>query len=48
MILCNTRIGFKFLPSETCKRAFARMNGYVIVDAILFEMAAKRNVSRDE
>jgi hypothetical protein len=29
-------------------RAFARMKGYVIVDAILFDTAANRNVSRDE
>ena len=26
-------------------RAFARMKGYVIVDAILFDNAPKRNVS---
>ena len=41
-------MGFKSLRSETCMRAFARMKGYVIVEAILFEMAAKRNVSRGE
>jgi hypothetical protein len=29
-------------------RAFARMKGYVNVDAILFETAAKRKVSREE
>jgi hypothetical protein len=29
-------------------RALARMKGYVTVEAILFEMAAKRKVSRDE
>lgn len=48
IILLRTRIGDKFLRSETCMRAFARMKGYVIVDAILFEMAAKRKVSREE
>jgi hypothetical protein len=41
-------MGVKFRRSETCIRAFARMKGYVMVDAILFEIAAKRNVSNDE
>jgi hypothetical protein len=29
-------------------RAFARMKGYVNVEAILFETAAKRKVSKEE
>lgn len=29
-------------------RAFARMKGYVIVDAILFDTAANKKVSREE
>jgi hypothetical protein len=29
-------------------RAFARMKGYVNVEAILFDTAAKRKVSREE
>lgn len=48
IILDRTRIGVKFLRSETCIRAFARMKGYVIVEAILFDIAAKRNVSKEE
>ena len=48
IILFKTRIGDKFLRSETCIRAFARIKGYVMVDAILFEIAAKRKVSREE
>ena len=41
-------MGVRFLRSETCIRAFARMKGYVIVEAILFDTAANRNVSREE
>ena len=48
MMRDRTRMGVKFLRSETCMRALARMKGYVSVEAILFEMAAKRKVSRDE
>ena len=48
MMRDRTRMGVKFLLSETCIRALARMKGYVTVEAILFEMAAKRKVSRDE
>jgi len=29
-------------------RAFARMNGYVMADAMLFEIAANKNVSNGE
>ena len=48
IIFERTRIGVRFLRSETCMRAFARMKGYVNVEAILFEIAAKRKVSREE
>jgi len=41
-------MGVKFLRSETCMRAFARIKGYVIVEAMLFDIAAKRKVSREE
>jgi hypothetical protein len=41
-------MGVRFLRSDTCMRAFARMKGYVNVEAILFDTAAKRNVSREE
>ena len=34
--------------SETCILALARIKGYVIVEAMLFDTAAKRNVSRGE
>jgi hypothetical protein len=48
MIRDKTRMGVRFLRSETCMRAFARMKGYVTVEAMLFDIAAKRKVSREE
>jgi hypothetical protein len=48
IIFERTWRGVWFLLSETCMRAFARMKGYVNVEAILFETAANRKVSSEE
>ena len=43
-----TRNGVKSRRLETCILAFARMRGYVIVDAMLFATAPNKKVSRGE